>query len=48
MRSGSNPALFPARPKVTVPLLYGDTTSVSYLSQDAIDGIDEAHAMARQ
>jgi hypothetical protein len=48
MCSGSNPALFPARPKVTVPLLYGDTTSVSYLSQDAIDGIDEAHAMARQ
>jgi hypothetical protein len=29
-------------------LLYGDTTSVSYLSQDAIDGGDEAHAVARQ
>jgi hypothetical protein len=38
MYSGSNPALLPARPKVTVLLLYGDTTSVlSYLSRDAID-----------
>jgi hypothetical protein len=44
MCSGSNPALSPARPKVTVPLHYGDTTSVlSYRSQEAIDlGAGEA------
>src|ERR1700727_1629736 len=36
MCSGSSPAFSPARPKVTVPFPYGDTTSVSYLSQDTM------------
>jgi hypothetical protein len=46
MCSGNNPAVFPARPKVTVPFLYGDTTSVlSYMSQKAM-GLEPANLIA--